>query len=112
QEKEKNTKKCGRSNTSEILHVRLPEAEKMPFSAEFYQSLDSDQLLFFWTEFFRQLWRRERFPEQEMGQKEWTLLAEMFLMRELNKTDVIPHAHVFPGGIRVNHETDGIQIQR
>ncbi len=113
----------------EVLYVRFPEVRDMPFSWEFYQSLDRNQYLFFWAEFFRQLWRRERFPEQEMGQSQWTLLADMFLACETAQDEKrsgnkkwepfsknqaesvsVPRAHVFPGGIRVSREADGVKI--
>lgn len=117
------------SQEREVLHVRFPEVRDMPFSWEFYRSWDENQSRFFWAEFFRQLWRRERFPEQEMGLSQWTLLADMFLAcetaqdekRSENKkwkpcsenqaeTVSVPRAHVFPGGIYVSREADGVKI--
>ncbi len=95
-----------------VLIVRFPTATEMPISPEFYQSLDGELRRFFWAEFFRQLWRLERFPEQEMGQTQWRLLAEMFLTCETctNNENPLPQTRVFPGGIHVSREAEGVKI--
>lgn len=52
---------------------------------------------FLWTELLRHIWRKNGFPEREMGRSEWLLLSQMLLHPNVSG---IPQAHVFPGNIR------------
>lgn len=83
---------------------------KLPESNHSKNSLDSRKIdlaqEFLWMELFRFIWRKWDLPQQEMGQKEWELLAQMIL----NPAET-PRAHIFPGKIEAVRKENSILLK-
>lgn len=80
------------------IQTALPEVRR------FTEFLPTESRRFLWTELFRLLWRKNGLPEQNMGQEEWTQLAQMAMNEEET-------ARVFPGKVRVRREEGEIRVE-
>lgn len=76
----------------------------LPEVRQFTDFLPEGSRRFLWTELFRLLWRKNGLPQQNMGQEEWSQLAQMAMNEEET-------ARVFPGKVRVRREDGGIWIE-
>lgn len=76
----------------------------LPEVLQFTEFLPTESRRFLWTELFRLLWRKNGLPQQNMGQEEWSQLAQMAMNEEES-------ARVFPGKVRVRREEGEIWIE-